>query len=45
MNPEEYGRMFDAEETQWWYAVANVGAELGVGLACMFAGFALGRLL
>ena len=20
MNPEEYGRMFDAEETQWWYA-------------------------
>jgi SAM-dependent methyltransferase len=20
VNPEEYGRMFDAEETQWWYA-------------------------
>jgi len=20
VNPEEYGRMYDAEETQWWYA-------------------------
>ncbi len=20
MNPEEYGRMYEAEETQWWYA-------------------------
>ncbi len=31
--------------TQWLLAAANLGAELGLGLACMFAGFFLGRLL
>jgi CrcB protein len=32
-------------DNQWWYAAGNMAAELGLGLVCLFLGFALGRLV
>jgi CrcB protein len=33
------------EGSQWWYAAANLGGQLAIGLGCFFVGQMLGRLL
>ena len=33
------------EDSQWWYAAGNVSGQLAAGLAFLFLGLSLGRLL